>query len=227
MLQEEDAVKVVDLMAKRARQEVFTTNFKGFSFHVLRFDGDKLWANDIAAKAGNGEAAFFFPDLAFGVCDLRIRQDNFRFRVFTARHVYNRKAHTLSDLWSSQANALRGIHGSEHVFGKFFELGVKCYYRRARLFQNRVAVLDDRIDFARWRRRLWRFSNGGRRRLRTRRFVGHSCRNCAASLRENPHQIFAEKYRLTQVQPWLHPRPRRRGPRTNRSVHKRPAPAPW
>src|SRR5919109_5059248 len=67
MLQKENSVEVVDFVAKRAGQKVLAANFERLAFDVLCFDSDKLGAHDVAAKAGNGEAAFFFADFAFGV----------------------------------------------------------------------------------------------------------------------------------------------------------------
>src|SRR6266849_7708347 len=72
MLDEEDAVEMIDLVAEGAREKVFPANLEAIAFGVLRFYGDELRANDIAAKAGNGEAAFFFALFAFGVDDFRI-----------------------------------------------------------------------------------------------------------------------------------------------------------
>ena len=56
-------------------------------------------------------------DFAFGVSDLGVCQNNFRFGIFPAGHVHDGEAHAFSDLWSSQAYALRCVHGGEHVFG--------------------------------------------------------------------------------------------------------------
>ena len=72
MLYEEDAVEVVDFVAEGARQKILSANFKSLALDVLRFHGDKLGANDVAAKAGDGKAAFFFPNFALGVGDLGI-----------------------------------------------------------------------------------------------------------------------------------------------------------
>src|SRR6266436_5872587 len=61
MLEKEDAVEVIDLMAEGARQEIFAANFVGFAFGVLGLHGDKLRTDDVAAEAGNREAALFIP----------------------------------------------------------------------------------------------------------------------------------------------------------------------
>jgi hypothetical protein len=44
MLDKENAVEVIDFMAEGTGQEVFSTDFKGFAFGVLRSDGYKLRA---------------------------------------------------------------------------------------------------------------------------------------------------------------------------------------
>src|SRR5215831_19520529 len=218
MLQEQNAIEVVDFVAERAREEVLTANFERFTLHVLCLDGDKLRPHNVPAESGNGETTFFFAHFTFGMSYLGVRKNNFPFRIFSAGHVDYRKAHALSDLRSSQPYALRRVHGSEHVFGKLFEFRVKFFYQRARLFEDRIAVLDDRIDFP-WRRRhRWRVRGGGRKCFRSRRLVGHSCRNSAAFLAVSLPQIFAEKYPPTQEQPWLRLRPLRRGPRTNQTA---------
>src|SRR6476661_7319591 len=46
MLDEEDTVEVIDLMAEGAGQQIFAANFEGFAFGVLGLHGDKLRAQD-------------------------------------------------------------------------------------------------------------------------------------------------------------------------------------
>src|SRR6266704_2564799 len=87
VLQKEDSVEVIDLVAKSSRQQVFAANFERLTLGILRFDGDKLRTHHVAAKTRNREAAFLLADLAFRVSDLRIRQHNFRFRIFPAGHI--------------------------------------------------------------------------------------------------------------------------------------------
>src|SRR6266566_5009806 len=168
LLKQEDAIEVIDFMAEGARQEVFAANFKRLAFDVLCFHSDELRTHDVAAKAGNREAALFLADFAFGVGDFGVGQNDFGFGIFPAGHVHHRETYAFANLWGGQANALRGIHGGKHVFGKIFEFGVKFLHRRAGPFEHRIAVLDDGIDFARRRRRLWRLGGGNRRCFRTR-----------------------------------------------------------
>ena len=87
MLDEENAVEVIDFMAEGAGQEVFSTDFKGFALGVLRFDGYKLWAEDVPAETGDGEAAFFFALFAFRVNNFRVGENDFSFRIFPAGYI--------------------------------------------------------------------------------------------------------------------------------------------
>src|SRR4029077_11207272 len=87
VLDEENAVEMVDFMAERAGEEVLAADFKGFTLGVLRFDRDELRAQDVAAEAWNGEAAFFFALFPFGMDDFRVGQNDFRFRIFPAGYV--------------------------------------------------------------------------------------------------------------------------------------------
>src|SRR5229473_3107033 len=150
MLNEENSIQVIDLVAESARQEIFTANFKLLALRILRAHRDELRANDVAAEAGNREAAFLFADFAFGVDDLRIRENDFGFGILAAGDVDDGETQAQADLRRGQADTLRGVHGSEHIFGEFFDLGVEFGYGRGGPLQDRIAILDDGIDFARW-----------------------------------------------------------------------------
>src|SRR6267378_4504154 len=134
MLEKENAVEVIDLVAESTRKKIFAANLVGLAFGVLGLNSDKLRTDDVPAEAGDREAAFFFADFPFRMND----------------------------------------------FG---------------LFEDGVAKFDDRINLALLGRRLRGGDRGG---FRTRRFVGHSCRNSAASRRGCLPQIFAEKHWLTE-----------------------------
>src|SRR6266849_6493183 len=180
MLDEENAVEVVDFMAEGAGEEVFATDFKKFALGVLRLDSDKLRAQDVATEAGNRKATFFFALFTFGMDDFRVGQNDFRFGIFPAGYVDHGDAQIKTDLRRSQADALRGVHGGEHIFGKLLQVGVEVFYRCGGFLEDEVAVLDDGVDFARRGHGLRR---DGWRGFRIRRFVGHRHRNSAASRR--------------------------------------------
>src|SRR5258708_22426678 len=199
MLDKENGVEVIDFMAEGAGQEVFAADFKGLALGVLRFDGHKLRAQDVAAETGNGEAAFFFALLAFSVNNFWVGENDFSFWIFPAGYVDDGHAQMQTDLGGSKSDALRGVHGGEHIFGQLFQFGVECFYECSRLFEDGIAVLDDRIDLAGSGDGLR--SRGGLRGFSTRRSVGPSYRNSVASLRERLLQIFAEKHRRAQGQP--------------------------
>src|SRR5712692_4242543 len=98
MLEKENAVEVIDLMAEGAGQKIFPANFVGFAFGILGFHSDKLRTDNVAAEAGNGEAAFFFPDFSLGVNDFGISQDDLGFGIFSGGDVDHSEAKTQADL---------------------------------------------------------------------------------------------------------------------------------
>src|SRR5467141_5073051 len=225
VLQKKNSIQVINLMAEGPRQQVFTTNFELLALGILRFDGHKLRPQHVATKSGNREAAFFFANFAFGVNNLRIREHDLGFGVFPRGYVHDRNPQALSNLRSGQSHALRRIHRSKHVLSQLLQFSVKFFHRRSRLLQDGVAIFDDGINFARSRGRLRGLDRRRRGGFRTRRFVGHSCRNFAAFPRASLPQIFAEKHPPAQVPPWLLLLPLLPAPRTNRIFRKRPSPA--
>src|SRR5216684_4189978 len=94
MLEKENAVEVIDLMAEGAGEKIFAANFVGLAFGVLSLHGDKLRADDVAAKAGNREASLFFADFSLGVNDFGIGEDNLGFGIFSASDVNHGEAKT-------------------------------------------------------------------------------------------------------------------------------------
>src|SRR6266850_4948030 len=201
MLDEEDAVEVIDFVAEGASQEIFAADFKGFSFGVLRFYSDKLGAQDVAAETWDGEAAFFFALFAFSVNDLWICEYDFCFGIFSAGYIDHGQAQVQADLRGGESDALGSVHGGEHIFGQLLEFGVEFLYGRGGFLEDGVSIFDNGIDLA---RRGNGFRRGGLRDFRTRRFVGHSYRNSASFPLPNLLQIFAEKHRLAQGLPLLH-----------------------
>ena len=106
VLQEQDAVEVVNLMTEGAREEFLASNLENLSPGVLRADGHKLRANDVSAEAGDREASFFFALFALRVDDFGVCQDDPGFRIFPRRNVHNRDAYGLANLWRGEADAL-------------------------------------------------------------------------------------------------------------------------
>jgi hypothetical protein len=149
VLDEKNAVEVIDFVAEGAGEEIFATDFEGFALGVLRLYGDKLRTQDVAAKTWNGEAAFFFELFAFGVNNFRVGENEFRFGIFTARDVNDGHAQMQADLGRGESDALRGIHRGEHIFGELLQFGIEVFYRRCGFFEDGIAVLDDWVDFAR------------------------------------------------------------------------------
>src|SRR6266404_7587317 len=224
MLDEENAVEMIDLVAEGAGQEVFAADFEGFTLGVLRSYCDELRSQNVAAKTWNGETAFLFTLFAFGVNDFRVGEDDFCFGIFSARDVDHGDAEREADLRRGEPDPGRGIHGGEHIFGELLQFGIEVCYRRCRFFEDWVAILDDWIDLARSGNALL---CGGLRGFTTRRFVGHSCQNSAASRRESLLQIFAEKHRRAQGQPLPLQLRLPRGLHTSPSARRLLARAPW
>src|SRR6266566_7625908 len=227
VLQKKDSVQVIDLMAERARQQVFPANFKPLALGVLRLDGHKLRPQHVSPKAWNREATLFFANFPFRVNHLGIRQHDLGFGILPAGYVHHREPQAQSNLRRCQTDALRRVHGSEHVPGELLQFRVEFFYRRARLLQDGITVFDDRINLSRSRSRLRRLGGRSAGWFRTRQFVEHSCRNSAASPRANLPQIFAEKHPPAQGLPLLRPPLLPRAPRTNRTARRRPSPALW
>src|SRR5690242_16336230 len=104
MLQEEDAVEVVDLVAEGAGEKIFAANFKGFALGVLRAYGHELRADDVAAKAWNGEATLFLADFALRVNDFRIDEHNLGFGIFSGGDVHHGETQAQSNLRGREAD---------------------------------------------------------------------------------------------------------------------------
>src|SRR5262245_21883387 len=65
MLQEEDAVEMVNFVAESPGEEIFAPNFERLALQVLRSHGHKMWADDVAAEPRDREAAFLFAFFTF------------------------------------------------------------------------------------------------------------------------------------------------------------------
>src|SRR5438128_942723 len=210
---------MVNLVAERPRQQIFSANFKPFALGVLRFHRHELRSHHVPANSRNRKASFFFPLFALSVNKFRIDQHNLRFRIFSARHVHHGNAQTFPDLRCRESHSLRRIHRPKHVLGQLFEFRVKLRNRLRRLFQHGIAVFHHVINFSRRRCRLGRRGS----RVRTGQFVGHNSRNSASSPSANLLQIFAEKHRPAQAPPL--PRPPRPPPEPHTSPTARTRPA--
>ncbi len=109
MLEEEDAVKVVDLVAKRTRQEVFAAHLERLPLRVLRAQGYKVRPHHVAAEPGDREAALLLALFAFRVDDFRIGKNNFRFGIFSGGHVHDGDPQAQPDLRRGQTDSLRRV----------------------------------------------------------------------------------------------------------------------
>src|SRR5262249_869577 len=90
MLKVEDAVEVIDLVVKGTREIVFGFHFEPFTSRILGFYRDELRADDVAAKAWDGEAALFFTLFPLGVNDFGVYENDFGFGVFAGGDINHR-----------------------------------------------------------------------------------------------------------------------------------------
>src|SRR5579863_9156031 len=82
MSDEENAVEVIDFVAKGARKETLAAHFKFFTRRIVSMHSDILRARHVAAETRHRKAAFLFALFALGVNDLRIRANDFRLGIF-------------------------------------------------------------------------------------------------------------------------------------------------
>jgi hypothetical protein len=75
--------------------------------------------------------------------NFRICQNDLGFQIFSSRDVNYGKPDALADLRRGQPHSLRSIHGREHIFGQFFQLGIKLLNRRSGSLEHWVAILHD------------------------------------------------------------------------------------
>src|SRR5260370_26597749 len=110
MLDEKNAVEVIDFVAEGAGQKIFAANLERFALGILRFYRDELRPDDVAAKAGNGEAAFFFALFAFSMNDFGLPEDDLGFRGVFTRYFSDADSKGKADFPCGPADALRGGH---------------------------------------------------------------------------------------------------------------------
>src|SRR5690348_16612911 len=147
VLDEKNAVQMIDFVAESASEQVFAANFKRLAEGILCADGHKERPEHIAAKTGERKAAFIFALFAFRVSDFRIGDDNFRFGILPYGSVDYGKPQIDADLRRRKAHALRGVHGDKHIGAKLLQLGVESRDGLRGAFENWIAVLHDRIYF--------------------------------------------------------------------------------
>src|ERR1700730_6029980 len=152
VLDEEDAVQVVDLMAERAGQQIFAANLERLALSILRLYGDELRPDHVTTKAGNGQAAFLLALFAFVVNHLGIRQHHSSLGILAAGYVNHGYTQVQANLRSGQTDPLRCIHRREHVLGELQEVSIKVVHRCRRFLENAIAVFDDRVDFPQHRK---------------------------------------------------------------------------
>src|ERR1700689_4928910 len=98
MLNEENSVQVIDLMAEGARKQSLTAHFVCFSLQILRADRHVRRPEHRAAKSGQRKASFFLSLIAFDAYDFWVREHEFRFGIFSHAHIHDRELLTQPDL---------------------------------------------------------------------------------------------------------------------------------
>src|SRR5579859_1497186 len=81
MIDEQNAVEMINFVAESTREQAFAAHFKFLSRDIERLHCDVLRTGYVAAETGHRKTAFFFALLAFGVNDLRICADKLRFGI--------------------------------------------------------------------------------------------------------------------------------------------------
>src|SRR5258708_14747452 len=140
---EEDAVEVVDLVLHGAGEKLFTFDLEPVSVDILRADLDLGGAMDLLANLGEAEATLFFELLALALDDLGIDEDELLFGILLEADVDDGKPLRDAALRCGEAEALRGVHGREHLIDELLELRVEDGDGLARPGQHGVGPLYD------------------------------------------------------------------------------------
>ena len=130
-------------MLHAAGEELFALGFKPFPKFILSPDFDLGVANDFFADFWEAEAAFFFVEAALLLDDLGVDEDQLLFRLFAAGEVDDGDAFGHGDLRRGETDALRGVHGFEHVGDELAQLVVEFGDGFAGLLEDRFGVFDD------------------------------------------------------------------------------------
>src|SRR5215469_896774 len=140
---EQDAVEVIDLVLECAREKFFAVHLEPFAVLVLGADFYLCRALHLFADFGKAEAAFFFVLLAFAEGDLGIDEHELLSRILAHAEIDHCDALRHGDLRRGQADALRRVHGLEHVSDELAQFVVEFGDGFARLRENRLGVFDD------------------------------------------------------------------------------------
>ncbi len=133
MVQEQDAVQVVDLVLDRPRAERGCFDQVAPAIPVCRFDDDPLGAVHVAVDVGNGETPFLAAVPPFPLDDHGIDQDH---RVVFAG-VHHRDAVGGPDLVGGEAHALSRPHRVEQVVHQSTDAVVERFDLGSPLAQHR------------------------------------------------------------------------------------------
>ena len=143
MIQEENAVQVIDLVEQRTRKQFFASNLNRLAVRILRLDRDLIRARDRFAKTGNAEAALFARLLALLGGDFRVNDDNLFGFVLADTDVDHRDLFADADLRRGQANTLGCVHGLPHICDQLVQfLRAELGDPFGLLFQDRLTILD-------------------------------------------------------------------------------------
>jgi len=140
------AVQMIGLVEEGAGEEFLSGFLEDFSVNILGANSDFVGASDVLAEVGDAETSFTLRMLAFGVNDFGVDEDEFGLGVFFEGDVDNGDAASNADLRGSEADAVSGVHGLEHVFDKLFEIFVEEGDGLGRFLENRISEFYDGID---------------------------------------------------------------------------------
>ncbi len=157
MIDEKHALQVVVFVEDDAGKKAVTLDEVGVALDVLEFHFDVGVADDFAANAGEGEAAFFVGGLGLLGGDLRVHDDERHDEIerrglaielvkeihwsVAELHIHDEDLLGHVDLLRGQADAFLVIHGVEHVARELFQLIVKLGDGGSLFTEDRFAKL--------------------------------------------------------------------------------------
>ncbi len=115
VIDEENAVQVIDFVLEGAGQKLLTGKLDALAVLILRFHDLPCGAGNGLAETGDAEATFFAGLLSFAEDDFRIDDDDLVGLVFAQADVDDRDLLAEPDLRSGQPDAFGGIHRLEHI----------------------------------------------------------------------------------------------------------------
>ncbi len=146
MVNEQDAVQVINLMQQAACEQLIAFHLKELALEVLRTDLHPGGAAHLLADVRQREAALLFGLRAFGMKHLRIDKHELVFRPLTEADIDDSELFGDADLRGGETDAFSRVHAIEHLLSQLSELGVELGDGFAFFREDRVGVLEDGVQ---------------------------------------------------------------------------------